>query len=107
MRLFIKGAQEKAREKIKATGMPEEVLKEAAADLNLVDVGQLYSALGNGDISVSKVVHRLFPAARPVHRYEDGISVLDKDHVWGSARDVKDVPAVLVERLQHYFDSID
>lgn len=31
------------------------------------------------------------------------ISVLDNDHVWGRARDVSDVPPVLVERLQHYF----
>ena len=31
------------------------------------------------------------------------ISVLDNDYVWGHARDIKDVPAVLVERLQHYF----
>jgi inorganic pyrophosphatase len=31
------------------------------------------------------------------------ISVLDNDYVWGTARDVQDVPAVLVERLQHYF----
>ena len=31
------------------------------------------------------------------------ISVLDNDHVWGRARDVSDVPSVLVERLQHYF----
>ena len=31
------------------------------------------------------------------------ISVLENDHVWGKARDVGDVPAVLVERLQHYF----
>ena len=31
------------------------------------------------------------------------VSVLDNDHVWGGARDLKDVPAVLVERLQHYF----
>jgi inorganic pyrophosphatase len=31
------------------------------------------------------------------------ISVLENDHVWGTARDIKDVPAVLVERLQHYF----
>jgi inorganic pyrophosphatase len=31
------------------------------------------------------------------------ISVLDSDHVWGRARDVGDVPPVLVERLQHYF----
>jgi inorganic pyrophosphatase len=31
------------------------------------------------------------------------ISVLDNDHVWGRARDLGDVPAVMVERLQHYF----
>jgi inorganic pyrophosphatase len=31
------------------------------------------------------------------------ISVLENDYMWGRARDVKDVPAVLVERLQHYF----
>ena len=31
------------------------------------------------------------------------ISVLVGDHVWGEARDIADVPPVLVERLQHYF----
>jgi inorganic pyrophosphatase len=31
------------------------------------------------------------------------ISVLDSDHVWGEARDIRDVPSVLVERLEHYF----
>jgi inorganic pyrophosphatase len=31
------------------------------------------------------------------------ISVLENDYVWGRARNVSDVPAVLVERLQHYF----
>jgi inorganic pyrophosphatase len=31
------------------------------------------------------------------------ISVLENDYVWGAARSIKDVPAVLVERLQHYF----
>ena len=31
------------------------------------------------------------------------VSVLENDYVWGAARDVSDVPAVLVERLQHYF----
>jgi inorganic pyrophosphatase len=31
------------------------------------------------------------------------ISVLENDYVWGEARDVSDVPSVLVERLQHYF----
>ena len=29
--------------------------------------------------------------------------VLENDFVWGGARDITDVPAVLVERLQHYF----
>ncbi len=31
------------------------------------------------------------------------IAVLDKDNVWGGARDITDLPAVLVERLRHYF----
>ncbi len=31
------------------------------------------------------------------------ISVLENDYVWGGARSIRDVPAVLVERLQHYF----
>jgi inorganic pyrophosphatase len=31
------------------------------------------------------------------------ISVLENDYVWGDARDIRDVPPVLVERLQHYF----
>jgi inorganic pyrophosphatase len=31
------------------------------------------------------------------------IAVLENDYVWGAARTLKDVPAVLVERLQHYF----
>lgn len=31
------------------------------------------------------------------------ISVLENDYVWGHARDIGHVPAVLVERLQHYF----
>jgi inorganic pyrophosphatase len=31
------------------------------------------------------------------------ISVLQNDYVWGAARDIKDVPPVFVERLQHYF----
>jgi inorganic pyrophosphatase len=33
------------------------------------------------------------------------ISVLENDYVWGGARNVKDVPSVLVERLQHYFET--
>ena len=31
------------------------------------------------------------------------IGVLENDYVWGGARGIRDVPAVLVERLQHYF----
>ncbi len=31
------------------------------------------------------------------------IGVLENDDAWGRARDLKDVPAVMVERLQHYF----
>lgn len=33
------------------------------------------------------------------------IAVLDNDYVYGGARDVKDLPKVLVERLQHYFET--
>jgi inorganic pyrophosphatase len=31
------------------------------------------------------------------------IGVLDNDNVWGQARNIGDVPAVFIERLQHYF----
>jgi len=31
------------------------------------------------------------------------IAVLDNDHMWKAAKDVSDVPPVLIERLQHYF----
>jgi inorganic pyrophosphatase len=31
------------------------------------------------------------------------VAVLENDYVWGAARDVSNVPSVLVERLQHYF----
>ena len=31
------------------------------------------------------------------------IGVLEHDFVWGAANDIKDVPPILVERLQHYF----
>lgn len=31
------------------------------------------------------------------------ISVLENDNVWGEARDIRDVPPVFIERLQHYF----
>ncbi|MGH8772752.1 MAG: inorganic pyrophosphatase [Burkholderiales bacterium] len=31
------------------------------------------------------------------------IAVLENDYVWGSAREINDVPNVLVERLEHYF----
>ena len=31
------------------------------------------------------------------------IAVLDNDYIYGSARDIGDIPPVLVERLRHYF----
>jgi inorganic pyrophosphatase len=31
------------------------------------------------------------------------ISVLDNDYAWGNAREIADMPPVLVERIQHYF----
>ncbi|HEY3496930.1 MAG TPA: inorganic pyrophosphatase, partial [Polyangiaceae bacterium] len=31
------------------------------------------------------------------------IGVLENDNVWSAARDVRDVPAVFIERLEHYF----
>lgn len=31
------------------------------------------------------------------------IAVLQGDYVWGEAHDLRDVPSVLVERLEHYF----
>ena len=31
------------------------------------------------------------------------VAVLENDNVWGNARDMDDLPAVLVERLSHYF----
>ena len=33
------------------------------------------------------------------------IAVLDNDYIYGTARDVRDLPKVLVERLQHYFET--
>lgn len=33
------------------------------------------------------------------------IAVLQGDYVWGDARDLADVPPVLVERLEHYFST--
>ncbi len=33
------------------------------------------------------------------------VSVLENDYMWGTARDISDVPAVLIERLQHYFQT--
>jgi inorganic pyrophosphatase len=31
------------------------------------------------------------------------IAVLENDYIWGEARDIGEVPDVLVERIQHYF----
>jgi inorganic pyrophosphatase len=33
------------------------------------------------------------------------IAVLHNDYLWGDARDIRDLPTVLVERLQHYFET--
>lgn len=33
------------------------------------------------------------------------IAVLEGDYVWGGARELTDVPATLVERLEHYFST--
>jgi len=33
------------------------------------------------------------------------ISVLENDYIWSDARNISDVPSVLVERLQHYFQT--
>ncbi len=31
------------------------------------------------------------------------IAVIENDHAWGTARNITDVPAIHIERLQHYF----
>ena len=46
----------------------EEALQEAAAALSYADLEHLYAALGNGDLSVGKVIHKLFPTARPARK---------------------------------------
>ena len=33
------------------------------------------------------------------------IAVLENDNVWGGARDIGDLPAILVSRLRHYFQT--
>jgi inorganic pyrophosphatase len=33
------------------------------------------------------------------------IGVLENDYVWGAARAIGDLPPVLIERLQHYFQT--
>ena len=43
----------------------EDRLESAAAHFNLRDVEHLYASLGNGSVSLERVVHRIFPAARP------------------------------------------
>ncbi len=46
----------------------EEKLEAAAAHFNLQDVEHLYARLGNGTLSLERVVHQIFPAARPTPR---------------------------------------
>ncbi len=31
------------------------------------------------------------------------VAVLENDNIWGDARDIEELPAVLIERLRHYF----
>jgi inorganic pyrophosphatase len=33
------------------------------------------------------------------------IAVLHNDYLWGEAQDIRDLPNVLIERLQHYFET--
>ena len=33
------------------------------------------------------------------------VAVLDGDYIWGDAQDITDVPAALLERLEHYFST--
>ena len=33
------------------------------------------------------------------------VAVLQNDYVWGEARDIKDLPGALIERLHHYFST--
>ncbi len=33
------------------------------------------------------------------------IAVINDDHIWGGAKDIGEVPKVLVERLKHYFET--
>jgi inorganic pyrophosphatase len=33
------------------------------------------------------------------------VAVLRNDHVWREAKDISDIPAALIERLQHYFET--
>jgi inorganic pyrophosphatase len=33
------------------------------------------------------------------------VAVLDNDYIYGAARDITDVPEVLIERLRHYFET--
>jgi len=58
----------KRREKV-----ADEALKRAAADLlDTQSVESLYAAIGNGELSIGKVTHRLFPEARPAARKGKG-----------------------------------
>jgi inorganic pyrophosphatase len=79
------------------------------------------SARGDGDpLDICVVSERpitkseIIVQARPIGGLQmvDGgeaddkvIAVLLNDYVWGHARDLDDVPAVLLERLRHYFET--
>ena len=46
----------------------EEKLEEAADHFSLPDVEHLYASLGNGTLSLERVMHQIFPTARPTPR---------------------------------------
>lgn len=31
------------------------------------------------------------------------VAVLDGDYLWGKVKDIKELPSIILERLQHYF----
>ncbi|MER3447082.1 MAG: inorganic pyrophosphatase [Candidatus Dadabacteria bacterium] len=36
---------------------------------------------------------------------DGGLAVLEKDNLWGEIEDISEMPAILVERLRHYFST--
>ena len=46
----------------------DEKLRKVAIDTGYADTEHLYAGIGNGDVTLEKVFHRLFPKARPARR---------------------------------------